>query len=225
MDRGVDVFAEVLAHPGDAIAFDDVVGIQKLLHAGDGGDVAADDDRGARREFAHHAAHLAGFVDVDDDRRDAHDVVVVGGGLAGKGLAGGGVQDRAGGRDVHLHHEDAPGTVEAAQGERALAARYLVVVQLHRVDGAAAVGIVLRVRAEDGGEQDPGLSSFRMRLNHDEETDKSNAFSSTLAGFGVAEGYQATLRQKHYKGLPKYSLSFSLRFRAWTRTILSSPGL
>jgi hypothetical protein len=41
-----------------------------------------------------------------------------------------------------------------------------------------------------------------MRLNHDGETDKSNAFSSTLAGFGAAEGYRAALRQKHYKGFP-----------------------
>src|ERR1035441_1404730 len=188
MDRGVDVFAEVLAHPGDAVAFDNVIGIEELLHAGDGGDVAADDDRRARRELAHHAAHLAGLADVDDDRGDADDVVVVGGEFAGKGLAGREVEDRAGGGDVPLDHEDAPGTVEAAQGERTLAARYLVVVQLHRVDGAAAVGIVLRVRAEGGGEQDPGLSSFRMRLNHDRKTDKSNAFSSTLAGFGVAEG-------------------------------------
>ena len=48
----------------------------------------------------------------------------------------------------------------------ALAARYLVVVELHRVDGAAAVGIILCVRAEDGGEQDTGLGSFGMLLNH-----------------------------------------------------------
>src|ERR1019366_1771557 len=159
VDRGVDVFAQVLAHPGDAVAFDNVVGIQHLLHAGDGGDVAAHDDGGARRELANHAAHLAGLMNVDDDRRDADDVVVVGGEFPGEGLARGEVEDRAGGRDVPLDHEDAPGTVETAQGERALATRYLVVVELHRVDGAAAVGIIPRVRSEDGGEQDPGLGS------------------------------------------------------------------
>src|ERR1035437_7260248 len=167
VDGGVDFFAEVLTHPGDAVAFDNVVGIQHFLHPWNGGDVAAHDERGARGEFARHAARIAGFADVDDDRGDADDVIVVGGEFAGKGLARGEVQDGAGGGDVPLDHEDAPGTVETAQGERALAARYLVVIELHRVDGAAAVGIILRVRAEDGGEQDPGLGSFGMCLNHD----------------------------------------------------------
>ena len=165
-DGGVDFFAQVLAHPGDAVAFDDVVGIEEVLDAGDGGDVAADDHGGARREFADHAAHFARLADVDDDGRDADDVVVVGGQFAGEGFARGEIEDGAGSGYVLLNHEDAPGAVEAAQGKGALAARYLVVVELHRIDGAAAEVIVLCVRAEDGGEQDTGLGSLRMLLNH-----------------------------------------------------------
>jgi hypothetical protein len=38
-DRGLGVFAQVAAHPFDAVAFDDVVGVQNVLDAGDGGDV------------------------------------------------------------------------------------------------------------------------------------------------------------------------------------------
>ena len=44
----------------------------------------------------------------------------------------------------------------------ALLARDLVVVQLHRVDGAAAELVVLGVGAEDRGEQDTGPRAFRM---------------------------------------------------------------
>ena len=52
--------------------------------------------------------------------------------------------------------------MEHAQREGALRAGYLIVVQLHGVDGAAAEAVVLRVGAEDGGEQDTGASAFGM---------------------------------------------------------------
>ena len=84
-----------------------------------------------------------------------------------KGLAGGEIQHRARRGDVLLDHHDAPGAVETAQRECTLAARHLVVIELHRVDRAAAESIVLRVRSEHGREQDPGLGAFGMRLNHD----------------------------------------------------------
>ena len=55
--------------------------------------------------------------------------------------------------------------MEHAQGERALRARHLVVVQLHRVDGAAAEFIVLGVGSEDGREQNAGVRALRVSLH------------------------------------------------------------
>ena len=118
-------------------------------------DMPADDDRGIGRDLADHAAHLAHLADVDDDGRDADDVVLVRVQFAREGLASGKVEDRAGRRDVLLDHQDAPGAVEAAQREGALRLGHLVVIQLHRIDGAAAEFIVLRVGTEDRRQQDP----------------------------------------------------------------------
>ena len=47
--------------------------------------------------------------------------------------------------------------MEHAQREGTLRARHLVVVELHRVDGAAAELVVLRVGAENGGQQNSGV--------------------------------------------------------------------
>ncbi len=159
------IFAEVAAHPGDAVALDDMIGVQKVLDAGDGRDVPADDDGRMRRELPHHAAHLARFAHVHDDRGDADHVVVVPGELARERLAGGEIQNRAGRRDVLLDHHDAPGAVEAAQRKRALRPGHLVVVKLHRVDGAAAEIIVLGVRTKDGAEQYTSAGPFRVGIN------------------------------------------------------------
>ena len=48
--------------------------------------------------------------------------------FAREGLAGGEIEDGAGRGDVLLDHENAPGAVEAAQGEGALRSGHLVVV-------------------------------------------------------------------------------------------------
>ncbi len=72
---GRHVLAQVAAHPLDAIALHDVVGVEDVLDAGNRGHVPAHHDGGVRREFADHAAHLARLADVHDDRRYAHDVV------------------------------------------------------------------------------------------------------------------------------------------------------
>ena len=153
-------------HPRDAVALHDVVGIQHLLHARESPRCGRPPRSCVPGESSRTMRHISrALPDVHDDRRDADDVVVVRGQFPGEGLACRKVQHRAGCGDVPLNHEDAPGTVEAAQRERALAARHLVVIQLHRVDGAAAVSVILCVRAEDGGEQDPGLASFGMSLN------------------------------------------------------------
>ena len=115
--------------------------------------MAADDDSGSGESSPHHAAHLAHLADVDDDRRDAHDIVVHAGQLACESLARGEIEHRGGSGDVLLDHHDAPGAMKHAQRERSLLARYLVVVQLHGIDGAAAELVVLRIRTEYGAEQ------------------------------------------------------------------------
>ena len=52
--------------------------------------------------------------------------------------------------------------------EGALHARHLVVIELHRVDGAAAVRVVLGVGTEDAGQQDsrspPGIETSTFVL-------------------------------------------------------------
>ena len=62
--------------------------------------------------------------------------------------------------DDLLDHHDAPRAVKHPQREAALHARYLIVVELHRVDGAAAEFVILREWAEDRGKEDFGLRPF-----------------------------------------------------------------
>ena len=44
-DRRARVLAEIAAHPGDAFAAHDVVGVDHVVDAGNGGHMSADDDR------------------------------------------------------------------------------------------------------------------------------------------------------------------------------------
>ncbi len=116
-------------------------------------------------QAADRAAHFAHLSDVDDDGGDANDVVVVGDQFSFEDFAGGKVQDRGGGGDVLLDHEDAPGAVKHAQGERPLLAGHLIVVQLHGVDLAAAELVVLSVRAENRREENARSRTFGMLLH------------------------------------------------------------
>ena len=57
------------------------------------------------------------------------------------------------------------------QGERALHAGDLVVIELHRIDGPAAVLVVLSIRPEHRGQQDAGAHSFGVLLKtHDDSS-------------------------------------------------------
>jgi hypothetical protein len=55
--------------------------------------------------------------------------------------------------------------MEHAQRKAALCACDLIVIKLHRIDGAAAKFIVSGVRAEDRTQQDAGLRSLGMSFN------------------------------------------------------------
>src|SRR5581483_6592277 len=64
--------------------------------------------------------------------------------------------------DVVLDHRDPPGTVEHPERKCPLSARHLVVIQLHGIDRPAAKLIILRVGAENRGQQDTGGGALRM---------------------------------------------------------------
>src|SRR5580765_1363088 len=78
-DGSLLIFAQVSPHPGNAFSPHDVIGIDHLLDPGYGRYVPANDNRRVRRQLADHAAHLAHFGYVHDDRGDPDDVVALGG--------------------------------------------------------------------------------------------------------------------------------------------------
>ena len=161
-DGRVRVFAQITAHPGDALAANHAIGINQFVDAGDGGDVPADQDLRFGRQPANSAAHFAHLAEVRDDAGDADDVVFVRCEFLFEALERGEVEQRAGRRDVTLNHHQTPGAVKHAQRETALRARDLVVIQLHRIDGAAAELVVARIGPEDRTQQNAGLGTFGM---------------------------------------------------------------
>jgi hypothetical protein len=142
-----------------------VVRIDHLVDAGYGGDMAADHNRRVRRKLADHAAHFTHFGDVHDDRGDSDDVVWMRGDLALEIVSSREIKNGAGRGNIRLDQHNAPGAMEHAQRKAALRACDLIVIELHRVDGAAAELVVSRVRAENRTQQDAGLRSFGMFFN------------------------------------------------------------
>ncbi len=102
---------------------------------------------------------------VHDDRRDADDVIVVGGQFPSKGLARRKIQHAARRGNIFLNQHDAPGAMKHAQREAALRAGDLIVVELHGIDGAAAKFVVLRVRPEDRTQQDASATSLWVNFH------------------------------------------------------------
>ena len=154
------------AHPGDAVALDDVVGVDHVLDPGNGGHVAADDDGrpAARisRTMRHISRTLPTLTMIDEMPTMSY---WLSRSSFAKASRVGKSSTVEGAEIFSWIIMNAPRAVEHAQGERALLARHLVVVQLHRVDGAAAELIVLRVGTEDGSEQDTGLAALGV-LDH-----------------------------------------------------------
>ena len=107
--------------------------------------------------------HLA---DVHDDGGDADDVVLVARSVRFANASRVGKSSTVDGRrDVLLDHHDAPRAMEHAQRKAPLGAGHLVVVQLHRVDRAAAELVVLRIRPKNGGQQNTGACALRVRTH------------------------------------------------------------
>src|SRR5262249_26500847 len=137
LDGSGIVFAEEAAHPGDAFAAHDVIRVHHVADSGNRCDVSADDDGGLRPNLANALAHLPHLADVGDDGGDADNVVFLLVQFLLELLESGEVEHRAGRGDVALDHHDPPRAVEHAQREAALSPGYLVVVELHRIDGTA----------------------------------------------------------------------------------------
>lgn len=219
-DGRVLIVAEVTAHPGDAVAGHDVIGVEHALDAGDRGDVTAYDDHTAWRELAGHATHLAHFSDVDDDGRDSDDIVAAADQLIGEDFARGKIQNRAGSRDIFLNHDDAPRAMKHTQGEDALQARDLVVVELHRIDDPTAELVVLGVGAEDGSEQNPRGRAFGMRFHSISDQYLLFWGLRTATGSGLQNYYTGRkrpsrrtryLRPRHRMVLPKKAANHSTK--------------
>ena len=61
-----------------------------------------------------------------------------------------------------MDQHDAPGAMEHSQGESALSASHLIMVQLHGIDGAAAKFVVLRIRPKNGAQKHTRTRTSRM---------------------------------------------------------------
>src|SRR3954469_19634581 len=159
------VLAQISPHPRDTFPADDVVRVDHLLYSRYGRDMATNHNGRAWRQLADHPAHFAHLGYVHDDRGNPDHIVVMLSNLALEIFPGGKIENRARRGNVCLDQHDAPGTMEHAQREAALRPCDLIVVKLHRIDGAAAELVVSRVWAEDGTQQEAGLRSLGMFFN------------------------------------------------------------
>ena len=153
------VFAQERAEPADPLAPHDVVGVDPPCQVGDVGDVPAHDDFRPGQVLADQLAHLPDLEKVRHDAADADDVVAAAAKLLDEAVQVRIVQQRTRSIEVGLDEHQPPGAVEEPQGERPLYPRHLIVVQLHRVLQAAAILVVLGIRAEDAAQQDIGPMS------------------------------------------------------------------
>ncbi len=115
-----------------------------------------------RRQFPDHPAHLPHLRHVYDDRGDPDNVVLVRLQFAREVVSRRKVQHRTRRGYVGLDQHDSPRTMKHSQGKAALGARHLIVIKLHRIDGAAAELIVLRVGPENRAQQYARVRSFGM---------------------------------------------------------------
>ena len=155
-------FSEESAEPRDPVALHDVVGIDDPVEILAAGDVPADDDGCPGPVFANHLAHLFHLARVGHDGADPHDVVVVLPYFPDEVVEAGIIEDGAGRVDIGLQHPQRKGGVKHPKGEAPLDARHLVLVELHGVDPAASVFVILRIGPEDAGEQDPRAAAQGM---------------------------------------------------------------
>ena len=151
-DRLVDVFAKKLPEPSHPFAAHHMVSLDPLLEPGNAGNMPAHDDLRIGEMLVDELAHGLDLPEIGRDRADAHNVVRVSADLLDEPLEHRKIEQGAGGRNIRLDEHEPPGAMEHAQGKRPLLPRHLVVVELHRIDGAATVFIVLGIRSKNARE-------------------------------------------------------------------------
>jgi len=162
VDRRLFVLPEKPPEPADTVPPDYIVGVDAAMEVLQGGDVTPDDNGRPGLIAADQVAHLPHLADIGKDGTDPDDVVVVILQLPDEILPAGKIQDRAGGPDIGLNHEEPEGPVEHPQGKAPLKPGYLIVIQLHRIVRAAPILVVLGVGTENAGEEDVGISAQGM---------------------------------------------------------------
>ena len=147
------VLAEERPQPADAFAADDMVGVDHVLDARDGRDVAADDDRRpgrCSRTRRHISRTLPTLTTMPEMPTMSYSRAVI---SSMKRSRVGKSSTRAGRRDVLLQEHQAPRAVEHAQRKRPLLASDLVVVQLRRIDRPRSKLVVHGEWLEDRGQK------------------------------------------------------------------------
>ena len=109
------VLGEKPSHPPNALAPDDVVGVDPAVEVRQTGHVPADDDCGVGQVLSDQLAHPPNLADVDDNGSDSDDVVGVRGDLLDEALLIGEIEECARGGDVGLNHHNAPRAMEHSQ--------------------------------------------------------------------------------------------------------------
>ena len=179
-DRGLLVLTQKAAEPADALAADNMVRPETLLDARQARNVPPHHNLGMGLKLADKFAHLFSLEVVRRDGADRHHIVALLAQFLGEAIQGRKIQKRVGCRNVVANHHQPPRTVKHPQRKRPLTPRDLVVVKLHRVDGAAAIFVILGIRPEDAGEQNSGPGNFgpgcvgtavsRQLINHEQHT-------------------------------------------------------
>jgi hypothetical protein len=125
-----------------------VIGVNRLVQPFLVGYVPPDENGGVRLVTAYQFTHFPDLADIGKDGAYSDDVIGCFFKFPNEAIQGGKIEDRARCVDVRLEQQQGERAVKHAQGKSPLYTRDLIVVKLHRVDGAAAVFIILCERTE-----------------------------------------------------------------------------
>jgi len=161
-DRPLIVLTQIALKPADPLPAHDVVRVDPFREPLLVGDMAADDDHGARLMLPDQPTHLPDLADVRHDGADPDHVVTVLRDLRRKTFQGGKIQQGAGGLQVVLDHHQSERAMKHPDRESTLDAGHLILIEFHRIDFSAAVLVIAGVGPEYAGQQDAGAFSKGM---------------------------------------------------------------
>lgn len=127
MDGSVGVFAQVLSEPADPFAAHDMVTVDEVFDAFDGGAVASEENLCLGLVLAHQSSHFFGFEEVGDDEADADGVVALAFQLSFEIVAGRKVEHGNGSADVFRQEVQAEGAMMEAKRRDPLGFGHLIV--------------------------------------------------------------------------------------------------